>query len=245
MSHFVVLALVEKNEADVEGTIDTLLAPYGEEVEVPEHDTDCYCVNMEASGYARTEIEKELPIEKLREAFQEQVKAVCLKYGQDYSKYQPNFFGLGNGDERVDAETDKLWEVMLAPRRKREEEIEKAHKKYMKPKKGCEQCKGKGKYKTTSNPDGHWDWYEIGGRWADYLPNDKDRIPVQELIDSKQKNWFPFAVVAPDGKWYQHGRMGWFGCSSDEMSETDWATEIMKIMKAYPNHLAVTVDCHV
>ena len=33
----------------------------------------------------------------------------------------------------------------------------------------CDNCHGTGKYKTTHNQDGLFDWYEIGGRWADLV----------------------------------------------------------------------------
>jgi hypothetical protein len=33
----------------------------------------------------------------------------------------------------------------------------------------CDECDNTGKAMTTRNPEGHWDYWRVGGRWAGYL----------------------------------------------------------------------------
>lgn len=44
MSHYYVIALVPRGTEDVEGKVKELLAPYSENLEVPEHSVRCGCV---------------------------------------------------------------------------------------------------------------------------------------------------------------------------------------------------------
>jgi hypothetical protein len=47
----------------------------------------------------------------------------------------------------------------------------------------CEECCGTGLRTTTVNPQGHWDWTQIGGRYTGCLVDDYD--PTQELQNQK------------------------------------------------------------
>ena len=43
-----------------------------------------------------------------------------------------------------------------------------------------------GRYGYKSNPNGHWDWYEVGGRWSSYLKlKDKVKYPNKIFIQGK------------------------------------------------------------
>jgi len=241
MSHFVVLALVPKGTRNAEDFINTVMEPFSEEIEVPEYETECWCVGEEARNHARLETENKFPIDKLREIHQGAVEACCKKYGLDHTKYDHWM----NPDERVEADTDVLWKMSLEPRNKFEAECEKNHPAYGKPNPKCDECNGTGKRKTTYNPDAHWDWFEIGGRWDNYLPNKKNKMSAQDLLDTPKKDWIPYAVITPDGKWCQHGKMGWFGMSLDEKSSKDWGTEVLEVLKAHKDCMAHVVDCHI
>jgi len=49
-----------------------------------------------------------------------------------------------------------------------------------------------------------------------------------------------------DGKWYQRGEMGWFGCVSDEKPQEDWSVEFQRLFDAIPAEKWISVvDCHI
>jgi hypothetical protein len=53
-----------------------------------------------------------------------------------------------------------------------------------------------------------------------------------------------FAVVK-DGKWYERGSMGWWGCVSDEKDTAEWQAEFAKLVEGLPDDTLLTVvDCH-
>ena len=58
--------------------------------------------------------------------------------------------------------------------------------------KDCEECNGSGKYKYWHNPEGHWDWWQTGGRYTglfdDYKPaNDNKNKEVCWLCQGTGK----------------------------------------------------------
>ena len=49
-----------------------------------------------------------------------------------------------------------------------------------------------------------------------------------------------------NGEWNQRGKMGWFGCSNDEMTETEWSEKFNQMFDELPDDALVTVvDCHI
>ena len=55
----------------------------------------------------------------------------------------------------------------------------------------------------------------------------------------------PYAFVK-DGEWYQHGEMGWWGMSSDEMSQAEWNNKVQELYASLPKDTKLTlVDCHI
>jgi hypothetical protein len=55
-----------------------------------------------------------------------------------------------------------------------------------------------------------------------------------------------FAVLH-EGKWYENGEMGWWGCSNGEtMTDDEWYQQIDKIIKSVPEDTLINVvDCHI
>jgi len=54
-----------------------------------------------------------------------------------------------------------------------------------------------------------------------------------------------FAVLK-DGKWYERGNMGWFGCVSDEKDPEAWNREFAALIDGLPDDTLLTVvDCHI
>lgn len=55
----------------------------------------------------------------------------------------------------------------------------------------------------------------------------------------------PYAIVM-DGKWYAKGEMGWFGCSDDKVSQSDWNKNVREMINKLPDDTMITmVDCHI
>ena len=57
------------------------------------------------------------------------------------------------------------------------------------------------------------------------------------------------AVVTPDGRWHEVGKMGWFGCSSESHEDTsDWMTHYReRFIDPYrhDDYAMTIVDCHI
>lgn len=76
----------------------------------------------------------------------------------------------------------------------------------------------------------------------------------QEYYDSaedyarRNSEFNTLAVVTPDGKWHEKGRMGWFGVSSETPEEArDWDRHYRErfIDTADPEWILTIVDCHI
>lgn len=94
-------------------------------------------------------------------------------------------------------------------------------------------------FKTKEGTPAKWDWYEKGGRWSGFIPN--NQCLVAELPEE-----VPFALLLPDGSWHEKGEMGWFGITkSDEKDEDKWAVEVARLLGQFPEHLVLNYDLHI
>ena len=238
MSHFVVYALVD-GDADVEHTVEQLLAPYWEEKEVDPYDEPCYCVglkkskawhdNPELNGDAIKKIRdvnEALP--EVKEFRELRWKELRTKEDRAREKY------LGN---LVDALWREASADLFAARKALEDTVSG-------PEEDCDECKGSGVVYSTYNQKSKWDWYQIGGRflshWGDYL-HVKDVLEPSPNRTVEEK--IPFAIVTPDGEWHEKGSMGWWACVSDEKEE--WPEIATKILEAHKDLEAVVLDVHI
>ena len=121
-----------------------------------------------------------------------------------------------------------------------------------------------------------WDWYQIGGRYAGrlklkdismYAPLFYPKIPelyLKEELDylkklkaegrcdqarikdiSNVEEISAFAVVK-DGKWYERGKMGWFGVVTDEKDKDAWSEQVKQLIVSLPPDTLLTMyDCHI
>lgn len=68
----------------------------------------------------------------------------------------------------------------------------------------------------------------------------------EQYIDRRTKHIIMTYAIVKDGEWYQRGEMGWFGTSSNEMDEDEWADKSMELIKGLPEDTRLTVvDCHI
>ncbi len=84
---------------------------------------------------------------------------------------------------------------------------------------------------------------ELAGFWGspdDFL------ISRQEYSDNAvAASYTPYAMVYK-GKWYQKGDMGWWGISTNEMSESEWNKKVRELIMSLPdNTLLSNFDCHI
>ena len=108
----------------------------------------------------------------------------------------------------------------------------------------------------TSNPDGKWDWYEIGGRWdglitgrkrpnSDVLRNNS--IRASTLLRARDFSArIPFSIVTPTGEWVERSTFettstGWY---TRETPTDVWTAHVRRILAAFPMFRVVCVDTH-
>jgi hypothetical protein len=100
---------------------------------------------------------------------------------------------------------------------------------------------------ATANPEGRWDWYEIGGRWSGPFGG-RNVVKVKTLFDIPNlKNHLPHCIVAPAGQWHEvetliHGGCCTFG--SVRKSDGQWLIELKQVLARYPDDRVVCVDIH-
>jgi hypothetical protein len=121
---------------------------------------------------------------------------------------------------------------------------------------------------STYNPFSKWDWYQIGGRWqgtlklkdgsigeigrkslldSDIFYDDTrcDSALVKDIDFDSMEKFSTFAVLLPNGEWYEKGKMGWWACVSDE--DEEWSNNYHeRFMKNVNEEWTLTVvDCHI
>lgn len=68
---------------------------------------------------------------------------------------------------------------------------------------------------------------------------------TRETFVKRRTTLTTFAVLK-DGEWYERGRMGWFGCASNEKDASEWSTEWMNLVLGLPNDTVLAlVDVHI
>jgi hypothetical protein len=103
---------------------------------------------------------------------------------------------------------------------------------------------------STFNPDGRWDWYEIGGRWSGYIPRSRDNCMVARTLAEAPylKDCLPNFLLTPDGQWLEHERYyfsgDWKTMGQEEMKEEGWLSLVRGVLLRWPTHRVVCVDIH-
>ena len=99
----------------------------------------------------------------------------------------------------------------------------------------------------SDNPEGHWDWYEIGGRW-------NGRFKGRNVIRAKTlfamldlKEFLPHCIIGPDGGWYEVESIipaGFCNFGTVRKSDGQWLVELKQILASCPRSRVVCVDIH-
>lgn len=101
-------------------------------------------------------------------------------------------------------------------------------------------------YVTNCNPDGYFDWYEIGGRWNGWL-NGENVITAGNLAsDKKLKKRLPYFILTPDGDWIKREYSYLVGnlIKTETMSDVAWLKKVRRLLERWPDHQVVCVDAH-
>lgn len=90
---------------------------------------------------------------------------------------------------------------------------------------------------TTYNPKSEWDWYVVGGRWNDDVPNNNC---LSSEIANHFTDYIPAVIVTTDG-WQAEKEYGWFGSSSP----TNTPNVVADILSSNPDKRVWVVDFHI
>jgi len=101
---------------------------------------------------------------------------------------------------------------------------------------------------STYNPDSKWDWYVIGGRWDGWITGkETNGERVEDNIagtgQAIERGIVPHAIVTPDGRWHERGKLGWFATLITE--NEDWDAQAKEILDGYPGHRFLILDAHI
>jgi len=100
---------------------------------------------------------------------------------------------------------------------------------------------------STSNPDGRFDWYEIGGRC-------EGRFEGSNVVDAAAlaeaaclKDALPYFLLNPAGEWLEQER--YYPSKNGlpekvELSEEEWLEVVRAELRRWPDRRVVCVDCH-
>jgi hypothetical protein len=245
--HFCTLVISKDGQ---ETSVDRLLAPYDESLEVEAYLEECWCLNREATDQSRAEID-----EATRE-----LAAKNRQLSEQCNKNPVQGKALVAERQRVNRDIHTLRQRII-----------RQHPQYGRPDDRCDDCRGSGKIETTYNPNGRWDWWQVGGRFTGMLspgydptkdPNNRapcdrckgdadcryckgtktiamwptqwkqysgDTMPVKDLLQDWKPEYLPYSCVTPDGTWH-----------TDSISES----ELKALLSANEDCFATVVDCH-
>ena len=99
---------------------------------------------------------------------------------------------------------------------------------------------------SNANPQGKWDWYEIGGCWHGLLP---DNIgAARTMLDQNDFSLsLPAKFIDGHGLWHEQENYVASGSrpgSTVAKSESVWRAEFRAALKAAPDSRIVCVDMH-
>ena len=221
MSHFCVYVFHDKNTS-----IDTLLAPYDE--------------NLLVEPYV--EYNKEEAIAKVRKEIEDYKNGPYAEYIKNPEEYEKKYkctkkyieFLKNEFPKKINWTDDQCYDDM---------------KEYY----DSDMIDKDGNLLSKYNPKSKWDWYEVGGRWCGGIPmKTNTKLEIKSCNECKvsqidmDKISPPYAYVDTNGNWYERGKMGWFGISSNDKDKDSWDDEFKKFINNQKKSTIVTlVDCHI
>lgn len=88
-----------------------------------------------------------------------------------------------------------------------------------------------------------------GGYWFDDLHEEffiGDPDARERYLKRAEGRALSCWAVVKDGQWYERGKMGWFGMSTDEMDEDQWRQQVLDLVEGLPDDTLLTMcDLHI
>lgn len=79
-----------------------------------------------------------------------------------------------------------------------------------------------------------------------FVDTDKFNCSREEYVERARMNALSTYAVVKDGEWYQKGEMGWWGMSSNEMSQDEWNQKFNELIDSVPDDTLFTlIDAHI
>ena len=123
---------------------------------------------------------------------------------------------------------------------------------------------------TTQNPNSHWDWWVVGGRWKNYFTHEdsedtgKNTVTVAEALEfmlsfatdedltTKFKDIGPYAYLTLEGEWIGRQKYNPNGEGYDEENPNSifpnnddyMYVNYLKHVQSIPGLLVTTIDVH-
>ena len=214
MSHYLTLVLVPHDTPDCARTVQTQLAPYDEAIQVPPYVVPCACIGHLAEQAAR---------------------AIADQNVEPWHTLYTRYHAMPPSERPA-------LDVWMAAWNATVEQARKAHPLDQRPDPTCPECDGTGLRTTTYNPESHWDYWRIGGRWDGWLsPN--NLLPA---CDAAAAHKIPFALLEPDGTWHDlHDFWHDPWHAHREKAEAAWESKVESLLRAHPDTIAVACDLHI
>lgn len=221
MSHFCVYVFHDKDTS-----IDTLLAPYDE--------------NLEFEPYV--EYTKEEAIAKVRNEIEDYKNGTYAEYLKNPEEYEKKY---GFNKSHIEYMKNKF--------PKKINWTDEQCYDYVKSLYDPDMIDEDGNLLSKYNQKSKYDWYEVGGRWDGAIPMKTNmKLEIKSCNECKvsqidmDKIETPYAYVDTNGNWYERGTMGWFGISSNDKDEKSWDNEFKEFINNQKKSTIVTiVDCHI
>lgn len=252
MSHFSVLVVLPDNTPMIETSLEEVIIPLMR----PYHEFEC-------TGFDDEYVQNVDVTEKVREAYAkvEDREESLVSYAKEYYGYEtlcpgeePELDGRHKyGWVRASEGGETLLEVVKRTNPNKKWDYWRIGGRWA------------GKLKAPANEphlttEPSWEWkmkdnnpYQTdlpGIVCCDATTARSARVAYQRVTPSSSgKNsespYRTFAVLM-DGTWYQRGRMGWFGCVSDNIGEDEWNGQLEELWNKIPDDaVLVVVDCHI
>lgn len=79
-----------------------------------------------------------------------------------------------------------------------------------------------------------------------YFDLDDFQCTREEYITRARNNAVTPYAILDHGEWITKGKMGWFGCSEDNLTQAEWAKLVdEKLNNLSPDTLVTVIDCHI
>lgn len=229
--HYFIIVIIPKStpKGSMYSLVESMLEPYDENLEVDPYVANCFCVGSLVRKIAIGVAEAYKPMSDIHKEYN--ALPFNLKSNVEWNQFTKEYYRI-------------------------EEDILKFHPLKSKTDPSCSECKGAGKYLTTSNPRGRWDWWVIGGRWDGIIRNlntyatcekcnknsshgfSVDHRLIKNNMISVSKLLSDFSchiIITPDGQWHEE---------NDSWSKRYAKGWLTKILSKYKSYIAIGCDIH-